>query len=64
MTLVGLRKNSMKNTDEKIIKKLFVTYKIRDGQLVIETVTRRYSGEDYYDTTTTEPITKVTANGV
>tara|TARA_B100001109_G_C18449204_1_gene283693 strand:+ start:177 stop:341 length:165 start_codon:yes stop_codon:yes gene_type:complete len=54
----------MKNTDEKIIKKLFVTYKIRDGQLVIETVTRRYSGEDYYDTTTTEPITKVTANGV
>ena len=42
-----------------VITQEFITYRVRDGMLVKETVKRRYFGDDYHDASTTEPLMKV-----
>jgi|TARA_R110000803_G_scaffold68220_1_gene129988 hypothetical protein len=44
---------------EGVVKQEFITYRVRDGMLVKETVKRRYFGDDYHDASTTEPLMKV-----
>jgi len=39
-----------------VIKQELITYRIRDGMLFKETVSREYSKGDYQDTTTSIPL--------
>ena len=42
-----------------VISRELVTYRIRDGMVLKETVARRYLENDYTDSTKTEPLTKL-----
>ena len=42
-----------------VIKQELITYKIRNGMLVIEKTQRSYSGEDYQDTVSSMPLVEV-----
>ena len=39
-----------------VIKQELITYRIRDGMLFKETVSREYSKDDYQDTTSSFPL--------
>tara|TARA_B100000902_G_C27151299_1_gene833896 strand:+ start:435 stop:662 length:228 start_codon:yes stop_codon:yes gene_type:complete len=45
--------------DNNIIKQELTTYKIIDNMLTREVVTRTYYGNDYYDTTSHEPLIEI-----
>jgi len=42
-----------------VIKQELITYKIRNGMLVIEKTQRSYSGDDYQDTVSSMPLVEV-----
>jgi len=42
-----------------VIKQELITYRIRDGVLVKETVSRDYSNTDYQDSTSVTPLTEI-----
>jgi hypothetical protein len=42
-----------------VIKQELITYKIRNGMLVIEKTQRDYSKEDYQDTVSSTPLVEV-----
>ena len=42
-----------------VIKQELITYKIRNGMLVIEKTQRSYSGDDYQDTVSSMPLGEV-----
>ena len=42
-----------------VIKQELITYRIRNGMLVIEKTQRSYSGDDYQDTVSSMPLVEV-----
>ena len=44
-----------------VVKQVFITYRKRDGQLVKETVSRRFlaDGSDWHDVSSSEPLVEV-----
>jgi hypothetical protein len=42
-----------------VVSRELVTYRIRDGMVLKETVARRYFENDYTDSMKTEPLTKL-----
>lgn len=44
---------------EGVIKQELITYRIRDGVLVKETVSRDYSKGDYQDSTSVTPLAEI-----
>ena len=42
-----------------VIKQELITYRIRDGVLVKETVSRDYSKNDYQDSTSVTPLAEI-----
>jgi len=42
-----------------VIKQELITYKIRNGMLVVEKTQRSYSGDDYQDTVSSMPLVEV-----
>ena len=48
------------NTTEGVFRKTVINYKIRNGQLIMESATRTFHGDDdYNDTTEVVPMCKV-----
>lgn len=54
----GPFRNVLEKT-EGVLRKEVKNYVLREGQLVIETSTREFFGNDYNDVTTVTPICKV-----
>jgi|MDSY01.1.fsa_nt_gb hypothetical protein len=54
----GPLKYAIENT-EGVISQELITLRVRDGQLVKETVTRRFNGDDYHDCSSYEPVIKL-----
>lgn len=42
-----------------VVKQEFITYRVKDGILRKETTVRKFFGDDYNDSSTTEPLLKV-----
>ena len=42
-----------------VIKQELITYRIRNGMLVVEKTQRSYSGDDYQDTVSSMPLVEV-----
>ena len=42
-----------------VVKQEFITYRVKDGMLHKETVTRKFFDDDYHDWTSSEPLLKV-----
>ena len=42
-----------------VLSRELITYRIRNGMLVKEVVTRTYNDRDYIDTTSSNPICKI-----
>ena len=51
----GPLKSAMEKT-EGVISQELVTFRVRNGQLIKETVTRRFSKDDYHDSSSYEPL--------
>jgi len=51
--------NSFRGDTTGIIKQELITYRIRDGILVKETVKRDYKGNDYIDNVSVTPLAEV-----
>mgnify|MGYP005731035659 CR=1 FL=1 len=43
---------------EGVIMQELTTYYVRDGIMIKETVERKYTGDDYMDTTSVQPLVK------
>lgn len=56
----GPLKNAFDLLDtDGVISRELITYRIRDGMVLKETVARRYLENDYTDSKKTEPLTKL-----
>lgn len=44
---------------EGVVKQEFITYRVKKGILQKETTTRKFFGDDYNDSKTTEPLVRV-----
>jgi len=42
-----------------VLKQELITYRVRDGQLVKETITRRFNDDEWYDTSTVDPLLEI-----
>ena len=51
----GPLKSALVNT-EGVISQELTTYRVRDGQLIKETVTRKFNKDDYHDSCSYEPL--------
>ena len=45
-----------------VISRELITYRVRDGMIIKETVQRRYSKSDYTDSTKSQPLTITEGN--
>ena len=54
----GPLKSALENT-EGVISQELITFRVRNGQLIKETVTRRFNGDDYHDCSSYEPVIKL-----
>ena len=50
---------AFEGSKDGVIKQELITYKIKNGMLVVEKTQRSYSGEDYQDTTSSTPLVEV-----
>ena len=55
----GPLKAALEDEDKNIIMQKVITYRIKNGMLVKETINRKFYGDDYIDSTHHEPIVKV-----
>jgi hypothetical protein len=64
------RKNKVMNTEgpfydafegskHGVLRQELITYKIRDGMLVLERTMRHYNGDDYTDSSSSTPLAEV-----
>ena len=59
----GPLKNAFERDTKGVVKQEFITYVLKNNQLVKETVVRKFSpGGDYTDSTYYEPLVEVKAN--
>ena len=54
--------DAFEGTKVGVLKQELITYKIRDGMMVIEKTSRHYNGDDYTDSVSSAPLVEV-ANG-
>jgi hypothetical protein len=54
--------DAFEGTKVGVLKQELITYKIRDGMVVIEKTSRHYSGDDYTDSVSSAPLVEV-SNG-
>ena len=59
MTKEGPFYEAFEGSKDGVIKQELITYKIKNGMLVIEKTQRSYSGDDYQDTTSSTPLVEV-----
>ena len=52
----GPLKAALEDEDKNIIMQKVITYRIKDGMLIKETIDRKFYGNDYIDSTHHEPI--------
>ena len=50
---------AFEGSKDGVIKQELITYKIKNGMLVIEKTMREYSNNDYQDTTSSTPLVEV-----
>jgi hypothetical protein len=54
----GPLKNAFDLLDtDGVISRELITYRVRDGMVIKETVQRRYTNDDYTDSTKSQPLT-------
>jgi hypothetical protein len=58
-TKAGPFYEAFEGSKDGVIKQELITYKIKDGMLVIEKTQRSYSGDDYQDTVSSTPLAEV-----
>jgi hypothetical protein len=51
--------DAFEGNKEGVLRQELITYKIRDGMLVIERTMRHYNGDDYTDSSSTTPLAEV-----
>ena len=51
----GPLKSALENTTG-VIKQELITYRVRNGQLIKESVSRKFSASDYHDSCSYEPL--------
>ena len=52
--------SAFQNDVKGVVKQELITYRVRDGQFVKETTTRRFmENGDWHDTSTSEPLVEV-----
>jgi hypothetical protein len=54
--------DAFEGTKMGVLKQELITYKIRDGMVVIEKTSRHYNGDDYTDSVSSAPLAEV-SNG-
>ena len=59
MTKEGPFYEAFEGSKDGVIKQELITYRIRNGMLVIEKTMRDYSNNDYQDTTSSTPLVEV-----
>ncbi len=42
-----------------VIKQELITYRVRDGYVVKETITRRFNNDEWYDTSSFDPLLEI-----
>jgi hypothetical protein len=52
--------DAFEGTKMGVLKHELITYKIRDGMVVIEKTSRHYNGDDYTDSVSSAPLVEVT----
>ena len=52
----GPLKSALEQEDDDIVKRVLITYRLRDGVLTKEVVDRKYYGNNYIDSTSSEPL--------
>jgi hypothetical protein len=52
--------DAFEGTKMGVLKQELITYKIRDGMVVIEKTSRHYNGDDYTDSVSSAPLVEVT----
>ena len=57
----GPLKYAIENT-EGVISQELITFRVRNGQLIKETVTRRFNKDDYHDSSSYEPLINLEEN--
>ena len=50
---------AFEGSKDGVIKQELITYRIRNGMLVIEKTMREYSNDDYQDTVSSTPLVEV-----
>lgn len=50
---------AFEGSKDGVIKQELITYRIRNGMLVVEKTQRSYSGDDYQDTVSSMPLVEV-----
>ena len=51
--------DAFEGTKDGILRQELITYKIRDGMLVLERTMRHYNGSDYTDSVSSTPLAEV-----
>ena len=59
MTKEGPFYDAFEGSVDGVIKQELITYRIRNGMLVVEKTQRDYSKEDYQDTVSSTPLVEV-----
>lgn len=59
MTKEGPFYEAFEGSKDGVIKQELITYKIKNGMLVIEKTQREYSKDDYQDTVSSYPLAEV-----
>jgi hypothetical protein len=52
--------DAFEGTKMGVLKQELITYKIRDGMVVIEKTSRHYNRDDYTDSVSSAPLVEVT----